>query len=417
MKSFLTSLFVGSSLIALTGLSADWPQWRGPNRDDRSPDKGLLKAWPDGGPKRVWLNTNAGLGYAGYSIVGDRLFTLGLRDGHEHVLALNTADGKELWATPAGTRYPNDWGDGPRMTPTVDGGHVYAIGGQGLLVCLNAQDGKLVWQKSLVADLGGKLEYWGYSESPLIVGDVLVCTPGGTDGTMAGLNKKTGEVLWRTKELTDPTQYSSPIFVEHDGRKQAVQLVMKRFFGVNVADGKVAWSVDFPGKTAVIPTPVFHDGIVYVTSGYGVGSMAVKLEAGGKTSPVFDETAGPSKAMKNHHGGVVLVGDHIYGYSDGNGWVCQEFRTGKEVWASKSFGKGAVHYADGMLYCLDEKTGEVALVEASPKGWKQTGRFKLDPLSEKRNRQGGIWPHPVVINGHLYLRDQENLFCFDVKGS
>lgn len=391
---------------------ADWAQWRGPNRDDHSPDSGLLKAWPAGGPKRVWLSDQVGAGYAGTSVAGDRVYTMGLRDSEEFVIALDRETGKEVWSAPSGKRYPNNWGDGPRTTPTIDGGQVFAMGGQGLLVCLQASDGKVLWQKSLVSDLGGKIQSWGYTESPLVVGDLVLVTPGGGQGTMAALDRKSGDVKWRTKDLTDDAQYSSPILVERGGRSQVVQLVAKRFFGIDPASGAVLWQTDFPGRVAVIPTPIHREGLVYVTAGYGAGCKLVRLGDDGKSVEVVYEA---NKVMKNHHGGVVLVGDHVYGHSD-QGWVCQEFKTGKEVWASKDLGKGAVHYADGMLYCVDEKTGDVALVEATPKGWSEKGRFRLDPLSRKRSPQGGIWPHPVVVNGRLYLRDQEYLYCYDVKG-
>ena len=401
--------FVSAGLLS----AADWPQWRGPNRDDHSPDKGLLQSWPKEGPKQVWLNENVGLGYAGFAVADGRLFTMGLREGQEFLIALDAGTGKELWAAPAGPRYPNNWGDGPRMTPTVDGDRVYAVGGQGQLVCVSAKDGKAVWSKSLVQDLGGKLQDWGYTESPLVVGDLVVCTPGGSQGTMAGLDKKTGEVVWRTKEITDNAQYASPILVRHAGKLQVIQLVMKKVFGVDPKDGKVLWQHDFPGRVAVIPTPIYSQGIVYVTAGYGVGCAAVKLGDDNSVTPLYSD----NKVMKNHHGGVVLVDGHLYGHSDGAGWACQELSTGKEVWLHKGFGKGAVHYADGRLYCLDERSGEVALVEASTSGWKESGRFQLGKLSSQRSRQGGIWPHPVVVNGRLYLRDQEFLLCYDVKGN
>lgn len=411
MKSILSALVVSLALISPVVNAADWTQWRGPGREDRSPDKGLLKSWPEGGPKQLWVFNDAGLGYAGYSIVSGKLFTMGLRGDQEFVIAVDTATGKEVWSAPAGPRYPNGWGDGPRCTPTVDGNHLYAVGGQGLLVCVNRTDGKQVWSKSLVKDLGGRVPDWGYTESLLVVGDHVICTPGGSGGTLAALNKKTGEVVWRTTDLQDGAQYSSPILIEHAGKPQIVQLVMKRFFGVDPANGKVLWNVEFPGRTAVIPTPIYHDGVVYVSAGYGVGCKAVRLTASGAEVAYED-----NKVMKNHHGGVVRVGDHLYGYSDGPGWVCQNLKTGKEVWANKSLGKGAVHFADGMLYCISEDGGDVALVEAVSSGWNEKGRFKLSPQTKQRNPQGRIWTHPVVLDGKLYLRDQELLHCYDVKG-
>ena len=235
--SLIASLFLGA-LTVTSSFAADWPQWRGPNRDDHSPDKGLLKKWPEGGPKRLWLFEGAGLGYAGYSIVGNQLFTLGLRDDQEFLISVDVTKGTELWATPFGAKYPNNWGDGPRGTPTVDEGMVYAISGLGNLICSQAKDGKIVWQKSLTTDLGGKLQDWGYTESPLIVGNKIICTPGGPKGTMAALDKKTGALVWQTSEMTAHAQYSSPILITHAGKKQIVQLVEKKFFGVDPEKGK-----------------------------------------------------------------------------------------------------------------------------------------------------------------------------------
>ncbi len=396
---------------SLNASAADWPEWRGPGRNDHSTDTGLLKSWPAEGPKRLWVNENAGLGYAGFSVVGNRLFTMGLRDNQELILCLDAATGKELWAAPAGAKYPNNWGDGPRATPTVDGNHVYAIGGQGTLVCAQIADGKVLWQKSLTSDLGGKLQSWGYTESVLIVDNLVVCTPGGDKGTLAALKKDTGELAWQSGELTDNAQYSSPILAMHHGKPQIVQLVMTKVFGVDPANGKVLWKQDFPGRVAVIPTPIYHDGHVYVAAGYGVGCMLVKVGADNSVSVAYE-----NKVMKNHHGGVIRVGDHLFGHSEGPGWVCQNFKTGEEVWASKKLGKGAIHFADGMFYCLDEGSGDVALVELSTKEWVEKGRFKLDPQTKQRSPQGRIWTHPVVVNGRLYLRDQELLHCYDVKG-
>ena len=398
------------SLVALSAFGADWPQWRGDSRRDHSPDKGLLAQWPQEGPKQVWSFNNAGSGYAGFAIAKDSLFTMGLRDGMEFLIAVNASTGKELWSSSAGQKYPNGWGDGPRMTPTVDGDRVFAIGGQGLLICVEAKNGKLIWSKNLVTDLGGQLQDWGYTESPLVVGDIVICTPGGPQGTLAGLDKSSGAVRWRTSGLTDKAQYSSPILIQHEGQPQVVQLVMNRFFGVSPKDGSVLWKKDFPGRVAVIPTPIYEDGIVYVTAGYGVGCEAVRLGTNNSIAPLYS-----NKVMKNHHGGVVCVDGYLYGHSDGAGWVCQELKTGKEIWSHKGFGKGSVTYADGKLICLDERNGDVALVEASTQGWKELSRFKLAPLSSKRSPQGGIWPHPVVVNGRLYLRDQELIHCFNVK--
>ena len=415
MKHLTKSLTLAAALgglLTVTTSAADWPQWRGADRTDHSPDKGLLKKWPDGGPKRAWLNTDVGLGYSGYSIVGGKLFTMGLRDDTEFLIAVDANTGKELWTTKVGAKYENNWGDGPRATPSVDGDRVFTMGGQGDLICVQAGDGKELWTTSMTKDLGGKLQSWGYTESVLVDGDQVICTPGGSKGTLAALDKLTGKLKWQSAELTVDAQYSSPLVIEHGGKRQYVQLVMNKLFGVEAGSGKLLWQSEWSGRTAVIPTPIYHAGQVYITTGYGVGSKLVKLGANGNATDVWE-----NKVMKNHHGGVIKVGDHLYGYSDGPGWICQDWKTGAEVWANKSLGKGSVHFADGMLYCVDEGNGTVALAEASPKGWTEHGRFKLDPQTTKRSPQGRIWTHPVVINGKLYLRDQELLYCYDVKGN
>ena len=410
----LVPTVLGALTLALSitvASAADWPQWRGPNRTDVGNEKGLLKSWPEGGPKQLWVFNDAGLGYSGHAIVGNRLFTMGLRNGAEELIAVDIKDGKQLWSAKVGDALQNDWGDGPRSTPAVDGGFVYALGGRGDLVCASVADGKVAWQKSM-KDFGGKTPGWGYTESVLVDGDKVLCTPGGSQGAVVALNKKTGATIWQSADFTDGAQYASIMPVDLNGSRQYVQLTMKHFVGLNATDGKTLWSVDFPGRTAVIPTPIIHDGQVYVTAGYGVGCQSVKIGANNSVTGLFT-----NKVMKNHHGGVVLVDGHIYGHSDGTGWVCQNLKTGEEVWSEKNaLSKGAVAYADGMLYCISENNGTVVLAEASPKGWKEHGRFKLDPQTTQRKPQGRIWTHPVVLNGRLYLRDQELLSCYDVKG-
>lgn len=391
--------------------AADWPQWRGPNRTDLNTETGLLKTWPEGGPKRVWLYQNAGLGYSGFSVVGGHLYTLGARGPKEFLIALDASTGKELWSTAVDDTYPNNWGDGPRSTPTVDGDRIYALGANGGLICAQAADGKVLWRADM-KDFGGKLPGWGFCESPLVEGDLVTVTPGGSQGTIVALDKKSGKKVWQTTELTDEAHYSSIIPADLNGGRQLIQLTPKTIVGVSAKDGKVLWQSPWPGRVAVIPTPIYHDHHVYVTSGYGVGCKLVKIGPNNEASDVYE-----NKVMKNHHGGVILVGEYLYGHSDGAGWLCQEFLTGKEVWNNKQFGKGAVGYADGMLYCLEEGSGTVALVEASPKGWTEHGRFKLDPQTTQRKKDGRIWTHPVISGGKLYLRDQEILYCFDIKAN
>ncbi len=407
-------LFLIGSAFCSAALAAnfDWPQWRGADRTDVSKETGLLKSWPEGGPKRVWLFEKGGNGYSGPAIVNGKLFTIGTRDENEVLLVLDANSGKELWSASLGGILANDWGMGPRGTPTVDGEHVYAMSGKGNVACVNIADGKVLWQQSMTS-LGGKVPQWGYAESVLIDGDHAVCTPGGTQGAIAALDKKTGKLVWRSTEFTDGAQYSSLVPAVINGTPQYVQLTMRSIVGVAAKDGKQLWKSPWPGSTAVIPTPIVRDNLVYVTSGYGVGSRQIKIGAGNELTTVYD-----NKVMKNHHGGVILVGDHLYGHSSQpDTWVCQDWKTGAEVWNHRDFGKGAVAYADGMLYCVAEKDGTVALIDASPKGWQEHGRFKLDPQTKIRSQRGRIWTHPVISNGKLYLRDQDLIYCYAIKKS
>ncbi len=405
----LPAIILAASIASLTAVAEDWPQFRGRYRDDISHETGLLKQWPADGPKRVWLFDNAGMGYSGFSVAGGKLFTLGTRDGKEILIALDSNTGKELWASPVGEILGNGWGDGPRGTPTVDSDRVYAMSGTGNLVCAQTSDGKVLWTKSM-GDLGGKRPGWGFTESPLVDGKLVLATPGGDKGTMAAFDKMTGDVKWQSAEITEGAQYSSIVPATLGGKKQYVQLVMQTLFGVDAETGKLVWRSPWGGKTAVIPTPIVKGDEVFISSGYGVGCKKVAVK-GGEATDVF-----MNKDLENHHGGVIRVGDYLYGHSNKSGWTCMAFADGTVKWAEKgALEKGAVTCADGMLYCLGEKTGTVALVEASPDGWKEKGRFKLDPQATIRNPKGAIWTHPTVANGKLYLRDQNYIYCYDVK--
>jgi len=408
-KTLLLVSALAFSVIAPPATAGDWPQWRGPNRDDVSTEKGLLKKWPEGGPKKVWMSEEIGIGYSGPAIAKGKIFILGATEGKERLFCLDEKSGKKLWELEVGDLYKNNWGDGPRSTPTVDGDHVFALGAQGNLVCATTADGREIWRQSMT-ELGGGVPGWGYCESPLIDGDKVICTPGGDQGAIAALDKKSGKLLWQSKGLKDGAQYSSLIAVEEAGKRQYVQLFMKTLAGVDAKNGDLIWSTEWGGQTAVIPTPIFADGCVYIASGYGVGCKLVRLN-GGDPEDVWQ-----NKVMKNHHGGVIKVGDSLYGYSDGRGWTCQDFKGGEEVWAeAEALKKGAIACADGMLYCLEEESGTLVLAEASPKGWKEQGRFKLEPQTEQRSPSGRIWTHPVIANGKLYLRDQEIFCAYDVK--
>ena len=399
---FITNRFSASA--------ADWPGWRGPNRDDLCTETGLLKDWPKTGPPLVWKATGLGEGYSTLAIVAEHIFTLGQRGPSSFVIALKVADGSPVWTVKLGqSGAPGDYA-GPRNSPTVDGERLYALGHYGDLACFDTATGAERWRKSLTKDFSGTMPGWGYAEGPLVDGNKVVVTPGGSQGAIIALDKTSGVVLWRTKDFTDHAHYSSLVPAEIGGVRQYIQLTAQSVVGVQASDGKVLWRASRRGNVAVIPTPIYHDGYVYVTSGYGAGDNLFQINASGGKFSVKEIYA--NKVMVNHHGGVVLVGDYLYGYSDGKGWTCQEFRNGQARWQTKEkLGKGCLTYADGHLYLRQEDgPGTVVLIEASPEAFKEHGRFNPPFRSDKNS-----WTHPVISGGKLYLRDQDVLLCYDVK--
>ena len=388
--------------------AADWPTWRGPQRDGLSTEKGLLTEWPAGGPALAWKATNCGVGYSSVSVSGGRVFTMGDGPDGGYVRAFDEKSGKAVWVSSVVGKPGGNYA-GTRCTPTVDGGMVYALGQFGDLVCVDAETGSEVWRKSLQKDFGGSFSGWNYTESPLVEGNKVMVTPGGKKGAVVALDKKTGATLWQSAEFTDGAQYSSLIAADIGGVHQYLQLTAASVAGLEANTGKLLWRAERKGATAVITTPVYANNQVFVTSGYGVGCNAFKISkegSGFKTEEIY-----ANKNMANHHGGVILLGDYVYGHSDSKGWICQDFKTGEVKWSDRSVGKGAIAYADGHFYFRSEGgQGAVALVVATPDGYKEKGRFN-QPDRSKQNS----WAHPVIANGRLYLRDQDVLLCYNVK--
>jgi len=407
-------VMIGVGIVCVSARADDWPQWRGPGRDGISKEKGLLQSWPKGGPKLLWQAKDVGEGYSTPSVVGDRLYVLsnkGLND--EFVQARGVKDGKQIWSTRLGKVGPNTQAPYPaaRSTPTVDGEFLYALGSDGDLVCVKIADGAEVWRKSLRTDFGGTPGLWAYAESPLIDGDVLVCTPGGSDATLVALNKKTGAVIWKSAVPgADQSGYASIINIEFDGIKQYVQLMQNGLVGVEAKSGKFLWRFDkiAAGSLANIPTPVARNGFIYTSTGKG-GSAVVKLKS--DKGSVTAEGVYFKKGLPNAIGGSVLLGDYLYG-TTGNGLMCVEFATGEEKWREASVAPGSVLFADGRLYVHGE-SGEVALVDASPKAYREVGRFT--PPDQPNRGKSKAWAYPVVANGRLYVRDASSIWCFDVK--
>jgi hypothetical protein len=415
---------------AASAAPGDWPRWRGPNADGISTETGLLKDWPKEGPPLAWKANGIGSGYSSIAVADGKLFTTGAKDGKISVHCLDLS-GKILWSTEIGAAGGGNGYPGARGMPTVAGQFVYALAPEGDLACFAIADGKKIWSKNLRTDFGGSPPDWKYSESLLIDGDKLICTPGGSKGTMAALDKKSGATLWQTADWKDKAHYSSPVLATIEGVKQYVQLTADNAAGVSET-GKMLWKAKRFGTTAVIPTPIVSGNHVFVTSGYKAGSDLFKITKAGdafKAEVVYKGR--DNQVMSNHHGGVILLDGKIYGYSDGGrkpddpneqaGWTCMDFMTGTLVWReSKALGKGSISCADGRFYLRDEGDsrgsgggggpGTIVLIEASSAGWKEHGRF--DPPN--RSPQPA-WAHLVIAGGKMYVRDQDTLLCYDVK--
>ena len=394
----------------------DWLQWRGENREGVVKQAGLNLDWSEKKPPLTWTFRQAGAGYSAPVVVGTTLYGQGAGDGKDFAFALDTQTGKLKWEQALGAEFEQDRGDGPRGSVMIDGDKLYLIRGGGQIHCLSAADGNMIWQKDFKKDFDGKMmSQWGFSESPLVDGNLVICTPGGKHGTMAALDKNTGAVVWRCKEWTDDAGYSSPIVAEINGVRQYIQQSAKGVAGVSAKDGKLLWIVEISGyRTAVIPTPICHDNMVYVTAGYNAGCHYIKLT---KSGDKFDaEIVYANRNMVNQHGGVVLIDGHIYGYSDNTAWTCQNLKTGETVWSqrNKDEKKGAVLGVNDRLILLDEKSGTLTVVAASPDGWKEFGKIEIPERTEVKSQDKAVWTHPVIANGKLYLRDHDLLFCFNL---
>ena len=386
--------------------STDWPQWRGPDRSGVSQEKGLLAQWPRTGPPRAWAAANLGNGFGSVAVRGDRVYVQGLKNRQSVVSSLNRETGALVWSTPIGPGGDNDRGPGPRGTPTVEADRLYVLTETGDLASLRVADGTIVWRRNILKDFRSRNISWLVSESPLIDGDHVIVSPGGQGASMVALDKLTGKTVWTTAELHDAAGYASAIAADVGGVRTLMTFTSEAGVGVRASDGKLMWrNTQASNGTANIATPVYADGKVFYTSSYGAGGVLLNLSAAG--GMVRGQEAYFTRNMQNHHGGVVVVGRHLYGFHNAV-LTCLEFATGQQVWRDRSVGKGSVTVADGHLYLLGEDN-VVGLAEASPAGYRETGRFAI------ADQGWPSWSHPVVSGGHLYIRNQQTLTSYDVR--
>ena len=423
MKRNAIGLLVVAAAVAGSASAGDWAGWRGPERDARSPETGLLQEWPSAGPPLLWKATGIGAGLSSLAVGGGRIYTMGDSGGAQHVFALSTAGGSFAWKAKVGPPWDDEYG-GPRGTPTVDGELVYAIGSDGDLVCLEAATGKERWRKNLARDFGGfMMSSWKFSESPLVDGDRLIVTPGARDAALVALDKKTGQTIWKAaipdlgSRGKDGAAYSSVVVSNGAGVRQYVQLLGRGLVGIRASDGKFLWGYNnVANTTANISTPVVTGNFVFASTGYQTGAALLELQAAGGGVNAKELYFLPPNTFQNHHGGLVLVKDHVYaGHGHNKGFpICLDLATGKVVWGgdirNAGSGSAAVMYADGRLY-FRYQNGVVLLVEASPAGYRERGSFTIPDV---RNPS---WPHLAIADGRLYVREQDALYAYDVRAA
>ncbi len=387
-----------------------WPRFHGPLGDNKSADKGLLQQWPESGPPLQWTVTGLGFGYSTISTANGLIYTAGNKDDKTVVSAIDLG-GSVQWQIENGAAWAASF-EGTRGTPTIDGDRVYHQSPLGNIVCLNAKSGDRVWEANSLERFGGKNITWALAESLLIDGDRLICCPGGSDASVAALDKRTGDTIWKAEPTGDKAGYSSPTLAEHNGLRIIFVMTAKSVIGVNADTGKLLFRHPFKTQYDVnVLKPILHDGHLLVSGGYGTtGSQLLKLDVDGDDVSV--SLVWESKDMDNHHGGVMLLDGCLYGAAhkfNNAKWICLDWATGQLKWADRGIGKGSVTFADGMLYMMSEKS-QVGLAKPSPDGHEVISKFRLPP-----GGSGSSWAHPVVCGGRLYLRHADRLFVYDVR--
>lgn len=402
---------VENSPWAGTNVGSDWPQFNGARRDSRSDDTGLLAEWPPEGPPLAWAAHGTGAGFSSVAVVQGVVYSMGNKGESEVIIALDAGTGAKLWSTPfTWASHPSN-GDGPRCTPAVHAGRVVGLGAMADLVCVNAADGAILWQKNIAQDYGGSVPGWGYCESILIDRDHhrVITTPGGDKATFAAFDLQTGKELWKCLLAgKDRPGYASPTFADLGGILQYIQFTSGGTVGVRADDGNFLWRDDSASSgMANCSSPLVADEFVFSASGYGKGGSLVRLNWSGDS--VQSQFVYHTENMRSHHGDMVIHDGLIFGSDDPGVLTCLDLKTGEVQWKNRSVGKGAVTYADGHIYLRSEQ-GPVALVKATGEGYVESGRF-----DQPHRSSVSAWSHPVVAAGRLFLRDQDTLLCYELR--
>ena len=409
------------SLLFLIGFSSNsyplaaadppsWPRFHGPKGDSISTETGLLKEWPEQGPKLLWTAKGIGHGFASVTIAEGSIYTAGDVDGANVITAMDM-DGRIQWQVKNGEAWTGTGPDGARATPTIDGDRLYHENAHDQVLCLDAKTGKTIWDLNIKSEFSGKKGGYGRAESLLIDGQHVLCCPGGAIA-MAALDKKTGQTVWKSGSAGEPAGYASPIVFEYGGLRIILTMSQKSVIGVNADTGDLLWRFEHytPRYVANCVTPIYHDGHVFVSGGYGKGSALLKINVDGRKAAV--EPVWHTKDLDNRHGGVVLLNGYVYGNSHQSNnarWACLDWKTGKMSHAEKGVGPGSLVCVEGMLYTLSERR-TMGLVKATPTGHVVVSQFKIPQGGE-----GPAWAHPVVCGGRLYLRHDDQLFAYDVQ--
>lgn len=413
----------GVSLVAST--EAGWPQWRGPRRDGISLEAGLLKSWPEGGPRLLWAVTNIGNGYSCPIVAGGKIFITGDVGEHLQIFAFDPA-GRPLWAATNGASWNGQY-PGARACVAYSEGRLYHLNAHGRVACVSAEDGRELWAVDVLERFGGKNITWALSECLVVESNRVYVTPGGERALMAALDKRTGQTVWASEPLrfvpraggdnagagerADPAGYTSPILIRMGGRRQLVNCSQAHAFGVDADTGKLLWTHPMPTLYKVLAcTPAVHEGAVFVTGPDSPGGTLLRLEA--QPDKVGVTPLWVSK-LDTCHGGVVFLDDRLIGswYRGRKGWACLSAKTGDVLYQNNELAKGSLLYADGLLYTLCEN-GVMALLRAGSDQFEVVSQFKF-----AARHKNDVWAHPVILDGRLYLRYHERLACFDIRAT